>query len=494
MNRLPRPKAKLFRKLLRTFSGLDRCRIVKLRDAYQLNKESVRIPYEGFPIQIQLGKNGKQLRLFPEHTLAPVPVEGKTPCFLIDDPQLPSDRIGGFLRLEPEDEITLGSQDSEQQSLFNYPESVEPHHLRITHDGDALIFEDLTSAGTCISPLLNHDPKERFSRLLKLREIFGGPVEPLPADEALALIHQVIDVMSDEPYREPGKDGKPGGLVQLPKKVTPVVIGDLHAQIDNLLVLLSHNGFLEAMERGEACLVFLGDAVHSERQGELDRMDSSLLMMDLLFRLKLRFPKQFFFIRGNHDGFSEEISKGGIPQGLLWKKALKDARGKAYRKAMQQYYDLLPYVVSSPYFAATHAAPPRSKISKKMLVDIQSYPGLMPELISNRMVRSNRPGGYTKGDIKRFRKTLDLSPDAPFLVGHTPLDIENAYWLNVGNAQNHHILYSAGDIWVGAFVEINGRMLPLRYPVEPLTDLVNHLPESKEECSKLSEKISETGC
>ena len=114
-----------------------------------------------------------------------------------------------------------------------------------------------------------------------------------------------------------------------------------------------------------------------------------------------------------------------------------------------------------------------------MLVEIRRYPGLIPELISNRMQQRNRPGGYTKGDIKRFRKVLDLSPTTPCIVGHTPMDQTNTYWLNVGGAENHHVLYSAGDQWVGAFTRINGQMVPLKYPVEPLRRLVNHLAKGK---------------
>ena len=222
-------------------------------------------------------------------------------------------------------------------------------------------------------------------------------------------------------------------------------------------------------------MVIIGDAVHSERDDELDQMDDSILMMDLIFRLKLRFPENFFFIRGNHDSFQEEISKGGIPQGLFWRRALKKARGKDYRKAMQRYYDLLPYVVSSPDFCATHAAPPRSKVSADMLINIDRYPGLVPELINNRMIRSSRPGGYTKGDVRRFRKTLGLNPETTFIVGHTPMDQTQTYWLDVGAAENHHILYSANDTWVGAFTRIGGKMWPLKYPTEPLRDLLNQL-------------------
>jgi hypothetical protein len=474
---LAQPKSKLLRRLWRAFSGLPRCRIVKLRDAFRLVNDSVRIPYEGFPIQILLGDDGKRLQLYPEYPLQNGSEPLGVPSFLLEDPDHSADNIRGFVRLEPGEQLTLGRDDAEQQELFRYPPTVAPRHLRLFHDGDAVVFSDLTPAGTCISPLLNEEKGKRLARLQRVREIFGGPLAPLPKEEALALIREVIEVMEQEAYRPRDERGLPGGLLQLPEDLAPILLADMHARIDNLLVILSQNGYLEALERGDACLVVLGDAVHSERDGELDRMESSLLMMDLIFRLKLRFPERFFYIRGNHDGFSEDIAKGGIPQGLLWKRALKEIRGKEYRKSMTRYYEMLPYVVTSPRFAAVHAAPSRTKISADMLVNIQRYPGLVPELISNRMVRPNRPGGYTKGDIKRFRKTLELQPETPVIVGHTPLDRENTYWLDVGGAANHHILYSAGETWVGAFAAIGDSLWPLRYPCEPLLDLVNSLPE-----------------
>ena len=77
--------------------------------------------------------------------------------------------------------------------------------------------------------------------------------------------------------------------------------------------------------------------------------------------------------------------------------------------------------------------------------------------------------------MKRFRKTLGLDPETPFLVGHTPMDQIDTYWLNVGAAENHHILYSAHDAWVGVFTRIGGKMWPLKYPAEPLRDLIKKL-------------------
>jgi hypothetical protein len=458
---------------------------MNLRDACRLVDDSVRVPYEGFPIEVVLGNDGKRLHLHPEYPLQAAAGDAAVPSFVLEDPDHPRNALSGFIRLEPGKKLTLGRHFPDQQALFEYTPAVAQHHLRLFHDGDAVVFEDLTSTGTCISPALNEEKNERLARLERVREIFGGPLAPLAKEEALALIQEVNQLMEQEVFRPPGRNGLPGGLLQLPADLIPIVVADLHARVDNLLVILSHSGYLEALEQGEACLVIIGDAVHSERDDELAEMDSSLLMMDLIFRLKLRFPERFFFIRGNHDGFVEEIAKGGIPQGLLWKRALKEERGKQYRKAMERYYELLPYVVASPCFAAAHAAPPKSKVSRDMLVDIQSYPGLIPELISNRMVRPNRPAGYTKGDIRRFRKALKLAPEAPVIVGHTPLDRENTYWLNVGGAADHHILYSAGERWVGAFAGFGGDLWPVRYPCEPLLDLVNELPDADQETQEL---------
>jgi hypothetical protein len=89
----------------------------------------------------------------------------------------------------------------------------------------------------------------------------------------------------------------------------------MHAQIDNLLTVLSQNAFLDALDEGTAALVILGDAVHSEVDGQLREMDSSMLLMDLIFKLKLCFPAQVFYVRGNHDSFSEDMSKDGDSAG-----------------------------------------------------------------------------------------------------------------------------------------------------------------------------------
>lgn len=463
----------LLKQLRRAFSGLHRRRLLKLRETFRLTGDSVRVPYEGFPIELVLGDGGKRLQLFADEPLVAEDQEAGPPAFLVLDPDHHDTPLGGFLRLQPGQRLTLGRKDAQQQALFNYPDDVAQRHLRLTHDGDAVVFEDKSTVGTRLSPILDERRAERLASVERVRAIFGGPLVPLPPDEALALLQEVTQVMQQEAFRPLDSRGLPGGLLQLPGDLTPILLADLHARVDNLLAILTHDGVLRALEEDRACLVLLGDAVHSERQGQLEQMEDSMLMMDLIFRLKLRFPRNLFLVRGNHDSFAQEISKCGVPQGLLWRRALKQSRGKEYRKAMQRYYDSLPYVAVSPDFIGTHAAPSRTKITTDMLIEMHRYPGLVPELISNRMQKPNRPGGYTKGDIRRFRKALGVPPATPLIVGHTPMDRVETYWLNVNGAENHHVLFSASEDWVGAFTRIGGAMWPFKLRAESLLPLIN---------------------
>jgi len=486
-----RPHSSLLFRLRLALAALGQCRQLRLRDSVRLTKGKVRVPFEGFPIQILLGQGGKRLHLYPEELLGTGGRGDQEQRFLIVDPAAYFHGIGGFLRLQSGDQLILGRNDPHQQAMFGYPETVEDYHLLIIHDGDGVVFHNLAGSGSCIAPALNEARLSRLDKLRRLREIFGGPIGLLPKKEALDLLQRVNALMEKEKYRKLDHRGLSGGLIELPDSLTPILISDLHAQVDNLLTVLTQNGFLDALEDGTAYLVILGDAVHSEIDGQMEEMETSMLLMDLIFSLKLQFPEQVFYIRGNHDAFYEEIAKDGIPQGLLWAKALRQSRGKAYFKAMERFYELVPYVAVSRDFLACHAGAPKSKISPDMLVEIHRYPGLILELINNRMQRPNRPQGYTKGDIKRFRKALGLAPDTPFIVGHTPIDRSETLWLDVAGIPNHHILFSANTDQVGIFTRIDGVMVPLRYRAEPLTEIINALSDLPQQAQPPASTTSE---
>ena len=469
-----------FTRLKSAFAGPEECKELSLTQKFNLCKENVRIPLNNCPIKISLGHKGQTLHLTPEQFIGDPAGSGGSELLLFNPDDFLT-KISGFIRLVEGDHLILGREDDYQQAVFNYPETVSRRHLSIIHEGDALVFKDLTGeSGSILAPIPEDQLNIAERRMANLREIlriFGGPIQLLSPENALQTLNQVNDILENEPLRPLDVRGMPGGVVSLPKKMIPIIIGDLHAQVDNLLTLLSQNEFLETMGDGKAAMVFLGDAVHSEMDGSMDQMETSLLMMDLILRLKLWFPQQVFYVRGNHDSFSEEIGKNGIPQGLLWAKALRDSRGEAYKKAMDRFYDLLPYVALSKNYVACHAAPPKGKVDMDMLINIHKYPGLIKDVTCNRLYRPNRPAGYTKGDVKRFRSTLKLEGKAELFVGHTPLTRHDTLWSNVGGIAHHDVVFSGNIPWIGVYTRANHEMIPLRYRSESLLAISKELQD-----------------
>jgi len=473
-------KKGFFERLKSVFIETQKCNEIDLTEPLRLCKESVRIPLDNCPLEISLNVNSISLNLVPEQYIGEKHGNDKF-SLLLFNPDYFYTQISAFIRIAEGDHLIVGREDEHQHVLFHTPDKIAKQQFAIIHEGSSLLIKDLQSEqGTTLTP---HAQEKRdfnamrMDNLREIRRIFRGPIELLPAETALEDLNKVNRLLEKEPLRPKDDDGMPGGVVSLPKKMIPIIIGDLHAQVNNLLTLLTQNRFLEMLSDGKAAMVFLGDAVHSEMDGCLEEMESSLLMMDIILRLKLWFPQQVFYVRGNHDSFSDEIGKAGIPQGLLWAQAIQKARGEAYKKAMDRFYELLPYVLLSKNYVACHAAPPKGKVDMDMLVNIKKYPGLIQEVTCNRLYRPNRLAGYTKGDVKRFRKALNLQGKAELFVGHTPLTRHETLWLNVGGIEHHDVVFSGNIPWIGVFTRVQEQMIPLRYRSESLLEILNNLDD-----------------
>lgn len=262
-------------------------------------------------------------------------------------------------------------------------------------------------------------------------------------------------------------------MVRVPRERTPIFIGDLHGQVDNLLVILSENAFFDALERDEAVLIFLGDAVHRDDDA-LEDMESSVLILDLILQMKLAYPSGVHFLLGNHESFSPNVTKGGVPQGILWERHVSERRGSAYRQALERFFGLSPLIALSDDFVACHAGPPRTAVSFEKLVDARRYPDIQDELLWTRQQTPGFPSGYTASDVRRFRRALGLGADSALIVGHYPRDNDRSIWFGAGNIRGHHVVYSSRPVEVGVVTRVNGELVPLIYEAEPLTRWINN--------------------
>ncbi|KJR98425.1 MAG: serine/threonine protein phosphatase [Desulfobulbaceae bacterium BRH_c16a] len=452
---------------------------ITLGDQPQSLDRAGRIAHDGRSFDLLLANS--RLRFLPEIPLG-LKKNATQKNWIINTEQGCSTRnMRGFIRIRVGETIVIGQAHKEFSELFQFGENVAKRHVSVTNRKGDLIITPLVSDRP--TQVMRHDDLDyreqlergRYKTLLEIKRIYGQAIVPLAADNALRTIKDVNRILKEETFRPLDKDGNPGGLVEIPPDSTPVIVGDLHAQVNNLLKILSENCLLDCLRMKTATLIILGDAVHSEMAGEMARFETSMLIMDLIFRLKLTFPGNVFYIKGNHDSFAPEINKNGILQGELFRETLLQVRGNEYVQEMRYFYDHLPCIILSDSFIACHAGPPRAPISRDDLINIDKNSNLAIELTNTRLNRPHYFTGYSKSDVKQLRKSLDLPPKTRFIVGHTPMDPFGSFWLHAGNIKNHHIIYSAHSEGPSLFIRTGESFSPITFPAEPLIDVINDL-------------------
>lgn len=379
-----------------------------------------------------------------------------------------------FVRLLPGDLLRLPGDQLPTPAL---PRDVPPR-VEIGHEGDWLTVVDLDSpTGSLLQALHGSSATrladDREARANRLRAILDGMPPFLPRKRAAADLDEAIAVLEASHWRPRNREGAPGGLVELPETVVPIIVGDLHGRVDNLITVLSEGRALDTLEEGRAALILLGDVIHPE-DGDLTDMTSSLLTHDVVVRLILAFPGRIIHLRGNHETFSSEMTKGGIAQGRQWKRRIAAERGDDAVHRMRRFYQLLPHVVTGRGFIACHAGPPTGTVSRKKLIELEEGSRLGHELTWGRVRTPRRPGGYTKRDVRALQKALGQEKPSVMIVSHNPGHDQDAVQFNHGGIKRHHLVYSARPDRVAAFTWSDGHPIPLVYPAR--TDFSRRTP------------------
>ncbi len=126
-------------------------------------------------------------------------------------------------------------------------------------------------------------------------------------------------------------------LVKLEPLGEALVIGDLHGDLESLIIILQTSGFVEKMEKTkEATLIFLGDYG--------DRGDRSAEIYYAILELKLAFPGQVVLLRGNHEAPKDLL---GYPHDLPIQ--FQNRFGEDWKTAYEKTRALFAYLYNAVF-------------------------------------------------------------------------------------------------------------------------------------------------
>ncbi len=230
-----------------------------------------------------------------------------------------------------------------------------------------------------------------FSIKKRLLDIYNRK-KPPKENDILPVIIKATDVLSeeDENIRPHDSVGFPGGLIYLKKDIPTIIVPDLHARMDfflNILFNKDENKItnIQKLSEEKIQIVCVGDGFHAESRAMTrwlrayqeyqeqyknhssmdDEMRESLGLMEMVMEAKINFPKNFHFLKGNHENISNERGEGNYP---FKKFALEGEMVAAYIRKfysddfMLQYYIFekhLPLLAIGKNFLVSHSEPRR---------------------------------------------------------------------------------------------------------------------------------------
>ena len=246
---------------------------------------------------------------------------------------------------------------------------------------------------------------------------------------------------------------RPGALVKLSSGKKAILIADLHANIENLNLILKK--YAVEIEYGEVVLVFLGDAIHPE-VGYMKDMASSIKLMDAIIQLTAE--GKAIYLKGNHDEvwggkekmFSKDDAKGQpIWQGVEFqeqfmaaKKAeyvktnpqATEAEANAYAqncvKQLQSFYDNAPLIFvgagiitgHTPVLDSMTLAMSTTGVSlEHALINAHHNPEMVMALTWGRPEKQSsqdHPYKYNNADAQSMREELNM-PEAVIVAAHS---------------------------------------------------------------------------
>lgn len=326
---------------------------------------------------------------------------------------------------------------------------------------------------------MNYNQINEIDEILTSRTLFGH-------DEIFSIAEKMCDALDNEDvsYRLTAQNSKPGSLLDFHNIDIPVVvIPDLHARpyfLNNILNYILPQNFIfgmkeisvfEALQKNLINLVFLGDALHTERttkerwfkiEDEFDNevfdgenmkaeMNEGLSLLMGLYYLKISFPKNFHFLKGNH----ENILNINSDIDYSFRKYADE--GQMVKNFMQAYYgddilylislveNNLPFVYFGKYCVISHAEP-KFAFTKNQLINARFEKSVARYLIwtDNGEAKNNSAKETIENLFGDEEETSLFKENCIYLAGHRCIrgkynTLQNGKFIQIHNPLNQNI-------------------------------------------------------
>lgn len=304
-----------------------------------------------------------------------------------------------------------------------------------------------------ITELLNSKTLPTYDSFVELLSAFSSLLEEEKTD-----------------YRVESKEGNPGSLLDFQDKDLPViVIPDLHARPDFLLNILNYSipgafkkkyTIFEALEKNLVTVICVGDALHTEYNTKLrwtfaenelqagtitgpcmvDEMAEGLTLLCAIMKLKLLYPQNFHFLKGNHENITNRTGLGDYSfrkyadEGHMVMQFIKTYYGEDVLFLMNCCEDVLPLIAVAKNCVISHAEP-RKAYTKDELINARENDAVVEGLTWTDNMQAQQ--GSVQAIINALAPT-ENADDYVYLAGHRPVEENYKKWQNGKFIQIHN--------------------------------------------------------
>ena len=320
------------------------------------------------------------------------------------------------------------------------------------------------------------DPKLDVEACLALQE--------LPSYEFISsLVKKVCGVLANESssYRPLNCVGSPGGLLKLYDASTrclpAVIIPDIHARPDFIKNILNCElaelklTVKQALEQKKIDVICVGDAVHTElyalrwklislefEDGKhtdhymQDEMIVNISTLCALMTLKILYPENFHFLKGNHENILNSNFGGDYAfckyadEGEMVKLFIQEYYDEKLLNLISQYENLLPLVAYGKNYVVSHAEP-AGVYTTEQLIDARFDDSVVEGLIWT------RNGQVKKSTVVPIMNELlgkKAAKKAFYFSGHRPVKEsyalrQDGHLVQIHNPRRQNVVFVKPD-------------------------------------------------